>query len=111
MYAVTIFIFTHLPQDVLPNTLRKHGFDKLEHVLAYGVMTFLFIKSLRFRVSLLLLTVLFFAISSLGAIDEFTQTLVNRVASPIDWLADIFGIITILFFSYFKYKTWTDIDI
>ncbi len=80
----------------MPERLQVSGLDKIEHIVAYGAITFLFILSLRDRFSLLSAAILFFAISALGAVDELTQPLVNRVASPVDWLADIVGISVVL---------------
>lgn len=94
-----LVIITHLPQDVMPDRLQVSGLDKIEHVIAYGVITLLFILSIKKRFSLFRAIILLFAISVFGAIDELTQPLVNRVASPIDWLADIIGIVAVLFSS------------
>jgi VanZ family protein len=80
----------------MPERLQICGLDKIEHFVAYGAITFLFVLSLRDRFSVLSAAILFFGISVVGALDELTQPLVNRTASPIDWLADIFGIIIVL---------------
>jgi len=95
--AIVVFI-THLPPEVLPNQLQASGLDKLQHVVAYGVITFLFILSLKTPCSLLSASLLFIAVLTLGTIDELTQPLVNRTASFTDLLADIIGFITVLFF-------------
>ena len=92
----------------MPERLQVSGLDKIEHFVAYGVITFLFILSLRDRFSLFSAVALFFAISALGAVDELTQPLVNRTASPVDWLADIAGISVVLLTFYLirpKYQT------
>jgi len=100
--VILVFV-THLPQEIIPDRLEVSGLDKLEHVVAYGVITLLFILSVKNSFSLFSAVILFFSISAFGAIDELTQPFVNRVASPIDWLADIIGIIVALFsFLYFK---------
>ena len=80
----------------MPERLQVRGLDKIEHIAAYGAITILFVLSLRTRFSLLSAATLFFAISALGAVDELTQPLVNRTASPFDWLADIVGISVVL---------------
>jgi len=80
----------------MPERLQVSGLYKIEHFVAYGAITLLFVLSLRDRFSLLSAAVLFFAISALGAVDELTQPLVNRTASPVDWLADIVGISLVL---------------
>ena len=95
--AIVVFI-THLPPEALPNQPQVSGLDKLQHVVAYGVITFLFIISLRNSCSLLSASLLFIAVLILGAIDELTQPLFNRTASFTDLLADITGFITVIFF-------------
>jgi len=94
--TATVVLVTHLPQEIMPDRLEVSGLDKLEHIVAYGVITLLFILSLKNSFSLFSVVILFFAISAVGAVDELTQPLVNRVASPIDWLADIIGIVILL---------------
>jgi len=96
VFTAIVVLFTHIPQEIMPERLKVSGLDKIEHFAAYGAITLLFVLSLRDRFSLLSAVALFFAISALGAVDELTQPLVNRVASPIDWLADIIGIIVVL---------------
>jgi VanZ family protein len=105
LVTATIVLITHIPQEIMPERLQISGLDKIEHIVAYGVITFSFILSLRARPSLLSAVILFFAISVLGAVDELTQPLVNRVACPFDWLADIIGISVVLFiFVCFNYS-------
>jgi len=99
VFTLIVVFATHLPQEILPNRLQVSGLDKLQHFLAYGVITLLFILSLKSSPSLLSATILFFIISAFATLDELTQPFVNRVASPIDWLADIVGIVTVLFSS------------
>lgn len=101
--AIVVFI-THLPPEVLPNQPQASGLDKLQHVVAYGAITFLFILFLKTPCSLLSASLLFIAILTLGTIDELTQPLVNRTASFTDLLADIIGFITVLFLFYLFQK-------
>ncbi len=96
LFTAAVLLLTHIPQDLMPERLQVSGLDKIEHILAYGAITILFGVSFRDRFSLLSAAILFFAISALGAVDELTQPLVNRIASPIDWLADIVGISVVL---------------
>ncbi len=100
-FTATVILFTHIPQGVMPTRPGEgvSGLDKLLHVVAYGVITFLFILSLKSSTSLLSALFLFFAISAIGIVDEATQSLVNRTASANDWLADIVGIMMALLFS------------
>ena len=97
LFAAIVVLFTHIPQEIIPERLQVRGLDKIEHIAAYGAITILFVLSLRDRFSLLSAAAIFFAISALGAVDELTQPLVNRVASPMDWLADIVGVSVVLF--------------
>lgn len=96
LFTAIVVLFTHIPQEIMPERLQISGLDKIEHFVAYGAITLLFVLSLRDRFSLLSAAALFFAISALGAVDELTQPFVNRTASPFDWLADIIGISVVL---------------
>lgn len=96
LFTAAVVFVTHVPQDVMPELLQVNGLDKIEHIVAYGAITILFVLSIRARPSLLSAAILFFAISVVGAVDELTQPFVNRVASSADWLADIVGISVVL---------------
>ena len=98
-FTATIILLTHIPQEVMPTRLQTSGLDKLEHVMAYGLITFLFILSPRNSYSMLSASLLFFAVLVVGAIDELTQPFVNRIASFTDWLANVIGIVTVLLLS------------
>jgi len=78
--------------------LQIRGFDKLEHVLAYGAITLLFILSLRTSAALLSALFLFLAILGVAAVDELTQPIVHRTASLADWLADTAGVLVVFAF-------------
>lgn len=95
--TVTVVFITHIPQKYMPNQLDVIGIDKLGHILAYGIITLLFIFSLKSSLSLFSIMIIFFAIACLGIVDELTQPFVNRTASILDWLGDIIGIATVLF--------------
>lgn len=69
-FTATVVFLTHIPQEAMPSQLQVNGLDKLVHTLAYGVITFLFILSLRTSPRLLSASLLFFAILGIGAIDE-----------------------------------------
>ena len=99
------FVLTHLPQHMIPSTLQIDGIDKLEHVLAYGVITFLFLISLRTSPTMRSALLLFLAVSVIGAFDELTQIFVNRTASVTDLIADIVGILCVLVFSTLR-RLW-----
>lgn len=99
LVTVLFIVLTHIPQEMIPLTLQKGHIDKLEHVLAYGVITYLFLISLRKPLSISSAVVIFAFISVIAAFDELTQIFVNRTASITDFIADIIGIIGILIFS------------
>ncbi len=98
LFTAAVLVFTHLPQETMPSPLQKDGIDKLQHVLAYGVITFLFLISLRTSPTILSALLLFLAVSVIGAFDELTQLFVNRTASVTDLVADIVGILSALLF-------------
>jgi len=115
LFTAIVVLVTHIPQEIMPERLQVRGLDKIEHFVAYGAITIFFVLSLRDHFSLLSAAVLFFATSALGAVDELTQPLVNRVASPVDWLADIAGIIIVLLafvcFNHSKRKAVTNANV
>jgi VanZ family protein len=101
--TATVIFLTHLPREIIPSQLEERGLDKLEHIVAYGALTFLFIVSIRISHILFPALILLTGILLLAAVDEITQPLVNRTASLIDWAADAIGIATIsLLFIYSK---------
>ena len=98
LFTAAVLVFSHLPQEAMPSPLQKDGVDKLEHVLVYGVITFLFLISLKTSPTMLSVLLLFLAVSAIGAFDELTQLFMNRTASVTDLAADIVGILAALFF-------------
>ncbi len=103
IFTATVVLLTHFPSNELKLCVLWTCLDKLGHALAYGVITLFFILSLRSYLTLLSASLLFFAISAVGAIDELTQPVFNRTASLTDWLADIISIFAVLlFFVCFK---------
>ena len=96
---------THLPQDVVLRSLKSleiRGLDKIEHILAYGTIAYLFALSLK-KPSALLLCFLWLGISTMGVADELTQSFVGRTASLADFMADVIGI-TLAFSFFFLVK-------
>ena len=83
---------THIPGPSMPRILEVDGLDKLEHVVAYGLITTLFLLSLRKPVRPLLLLTGLAALALLGALDETTQPFVERTASFTDYASDLVGI-------------------
>lgn len=99
IFTVAVIFFTHIPQKFVPSQLQKSGLDKFQHIMAYGIITFLFILSLKNSLSLPSMSLLFFFILAISIFDEVTQPLVNRQASFRDSLADITGILIVLLIS------------
>ena len=97
-FTAAVLVFTHLPQEVIPSPLQKDGFDKLQHALAYGVITSLFLISLRTSPTMLSALLLFLVVSVIGAFDELTQPFVSRTASITDLVANSVGVLAALFF-------------
>jgi len=87
-----VIALTHIPQDVLTRVMHANPHDKIEHVVAYGVVAALLLLSLRRPVPWVLLLALLCALAAVGALDEMTQPLVKRQASFLDYAADLVGI-------------------
>jgi VanZ family protein len=83
---------THIPGPSMPRILEVGGLDKLEHILAYGLITTLFLLSLRRPVRPRLLLTGLAALAVLAALDETTQPFVERTASLTDYASDLVGI-------------------
>jgi VanZ family protein len=98
-FTAIVILCTHIPQELMPSQLQKRGLDKLQHIVAYGTITFLFVLSLKNPLSLLSAFLLFFATLAIGIFDEVTQPLVSRQASLADLVANVIGILTALLLS------------
>ncbi len=103
-FTAIVILLTHIPQELMelmPPQLQvqESSLDKLQHVVAYGVITLLFILSLKSSPSILSSLLVFFALLAIGIVDEVTQPLVNREASLTDLAANVIGIVTVLLFS------------
>ncbi len=99
IFTAGVLTLSHLPQETMPSALGEGGMDKPVHFLAYGIITFLFVISLKKSPTVLSVLFVFLAISVIGAVDELTQPFVGRTASIVDLAADILGIFTILLVS------------
>jgi VanZ family protein len=91
-YWLVQFGATHVPND-FPIVPTGH-WDKLAHFGAFGLLAFLCATVWQISVGLLIgahLRFLWLLVVAYGAIDEWTQTLVGREASWLDWLADVAG--------------------
>jgi hypothetical protein len=117
---------THIPQDAMPRVLTGDRFDKLEHVIAYGIMATLYLFALnresegsieqvdererrRWEVKgwLGVAVLIILGLATLGGVDELTQPYVNRTCDFGDWLGDVTGIVGI---SAFFITKWAVID-
>ena len=98
IFTAGVFVLSHLPQGAMPSVLERDGIDKPEHFLAYGIMTFLFLLSLRSPLTMRSALFFLLAILVIGAADELTQVLVGRITSIADLAADTLGALAALFF-------------
>jgi VanZ family protein len=91
-----VLTLTHLPPDAipkaLPRVLQVAGSDKIEHGLAYAMITLSFLFAVNWRMHRWLWGIIILGIAAIGAADEITQPLVGRDCSGWDWLADLAGI-------------------
>ena len=114
--AAAVLGLTHIPGAYMPACVQAHSLDKVEHVVAYGLITLCFMLSLRPRPSVrpicqmdspttekappggarrrcwLLPVILLLTLALVGGLDELTQPLVNRTCDPWDAVADLAGI-------------------
>jgi len=109
---VVIFILSSIGQQDLPRFTEKIS-DKILHLLAFGIMGFLMVRSFKYSSNGFLNNYaagLAFSFTSLyGILDELHQKLVpGRYCSFTDWLADTTGallfILVFLFYWYLKNK-------
>ncbi len=93
--TLSVLTLTHLPQDPTPEVLRQGFFhiDKVEHIFAYGVMTFLFVFALRKPSRLPVFMLVLIGVATVGLVDELTQPLVGRVCGATDYIANVIGIL------------------
>jgi len=84
---------THIPGEDMPRVLQVHALDKVEHVVAYGVITAGFLFSLKRPTRWGLLLAGLLALAAIGALDEMTQPLVNRTCDLRDFICDLTGIV------------------
>jgi VanZ family protein len=113
-FTAVVVVLTHLPREVMPPQLQAGGLDKLQHFFAYGIITLLFVLSLRNAYPLLSALALLASLAVIAAFDELTQPLFDRIASSVDWWADLSGIITtllvFLFLQSWRSRVATGID-
>jgi VanZ family protein len=90
--ATVVLVLTHLPPRMLPKFLPGGNFDKLEHFVAYGVMSFLSLMAIKDigRIQTILLVIA--GIILIGGIDELTQPWAGRSCDILDWFSDLAGL-------------------
>ncbi len=92
VWAVIIFWSASLPGSGQPQAFT--GLDKIQHVLAYGVLAFLLAKAIYRHFSWSRLVVIVMVVVLLGVCDELYQaTIPNRNSSISDVMADGIGAI------------------
>jgi len=91
-----VLILTHIPQQFMPKPREGSYFDKIEHMLAYGTVTLLFLLSLRWPIRPVVLATLLLGLAAIGTLDELSQPWVNRIASVEDFIADLVGIVVVI---------------
>ncbi len=102
LWMAFLYIMSSIPQVASYNTF--YGQDKIEHIIAFGVLGFLLSRGFqphfpgkRFRVVLLVTLI----IAIYGALDEFHQMFVpGRTASVMDLIADMIGGFLAAYFVY-----------
>ena len=97
IFTTAVVLVTHLPNESVPKQLQFGELDKIAHMAAYGLITLLFVLSLRTSVTLLSTLLLVFAILIVATFDELSQPFVNRTASLADWLANLIGVALVTF--------------
>lgn len=84
-YWLTIFVLTHLPPKDLPHVKLN---DKIEHLMAYYLLSVLLNLVLHRRWSRHADWLTLILVLAYGAADEITQPLTGRTCDFLDWLAD-----------------------
>jgi VanZ family protein len=91
LIALGVLGLTHIPGEDVPRMFQADGLDKVEHIVAYGLIMGSFILSLQRPVRPLLLGIGLAVLAVIAALDETTQPLVHRTASIWDWAGDLTG--------------------
>lgn len=95
LWAVVLFAQSSIPQDSLPPMPPIIGWDKLVHMVLYGVLAYLAMRS-RIEGHPMVWIIILFCLAY-GASDELHQLAVpGRTASIYDWIADSLGAILVV---------------
>jgi VanZ family protein len=92
--AAMLFVLamTHIPQERMPRYLQEHSLDKVEHIFSYGLITLLYLLSVKPKAGRWLPLIIAVGLAAIGAVDEITQPFVDRTCSIWDWSSDVGGI-------------------
>jgi VanZ family protein len=99
VYWVALAAVTHYPQVQIPGAIPKS--DKVVHVVAFGLLAFLFWLFLASRARPLTAASVWIAALVLvpyATLDEYTQQFVGRYTDVADWVANLVGVISVLAF-------------
>lgn len=104
VYWLTLLVLTTIPKVPFPKVFKF--FDKIEHFIAYAILSFLLSLTLHFQrkfdyLSKQFLLYAFFVCAGYGMLDEIHQLFIpGRYFDLLDWAADLAGTGLGLFFSY-----------
>jgi VanZ family protein len=108
LYWLLLFTLTHLPGRPGPLPLGHHisHLDKIGHVAAFTLLGLLSCAALSLfgKLSGHMLISVAIGLTIYAGLDEYTQSWVpGRTADPLDWLADVAGIVAgILLFVWIR---------
>ena len=95
-YWIFLFLTTHLPNLILKIPLSS---DKRAHVIAFGILAFLFWRFVETFRRPVPPTLVYYAGAVLflyASLDEYLQQFVGRGTEWGDWFADLAGIVVVL---------------
>jgi polysaccharide biosynthesis transport protein len=102
--TIVVLVATHLPPHYIPKFVNGNINDKIAHAIAYGAITLCYLLAFRKRHDWRVFVIFFCAITVVAIIDEITQPLVERIASPLDIVSDLSGVIAV--FALFSIPSW-----
>ncbi len=105
VYYTALMVLTHIPQERMVADLGVFNLDKLLHVGAYLVLTFLLTKVCVPSMGLQGLYIVPLVLV-LAALDEWTQAYVGRTCSLADYAADCVGMALVLMGQYATRRLW-----
>ncbi|MBL00116.1 MAG: hypothetical protein CMI34_01740 [Opitutales bacterium] len=105
LLVIAIFISSGSQDLTAPNLGFQFPIDKIAHILVFGLVATLILRTPKFKdLSLRSLLISALITSAYGAFDEFRQSLTpTRNVEFADWLADTFGALAAVTF----YSKWS----